>query len=273
MDKMKINRPVYYDLKSENELPKWLEFDIVELKYDGIWGRMEIDNGNLQIYSRNDKLKYECEVDHKGRLTLLGEFMYGSNWAETMGVKGQFFAFDILLSGSDDLKPLPLTQRKEILQKVVETLPEWIKPVKYYTVDKWKEIWEDDVCDKYWEGLIFKGGETKYGEPWGRMKRNFTVDYVVMGFNKSNAESFKDGAASSIQGGLYENGELKTICNVSGLSDYMKYELWDNQEKYIGKVFEATGKGIFPSGCLRHPSFVMWREDKQPNECSKNISL
>ena len=52
---MEVNRPVYYDLRAENGLPNWLEFDIVELKYDGIWGRLEINNGNLQIYSRNDK--------------------------------------------------------------------------------------------------------------------------------------------------------------------------------------------------------------------------
>ena len=264
---MKINRPLYYDLRAENEIPEWLNFDMVELKYDGIWGRLEIENGNLQIFSRNDKLKFECSIPYEGRLTLLGEFMYGSNWAETMGLKGQFFVFDLLREGSKDLQTKPLSHRKDRIKKVIVDLPEWIKVTPYHSVTEWKEIWKGDVCGNYWEGLIFKNSNGKYGDPWGRMKRDFTVDYIVIGFNKSKADSYKDGAASSIQGGLYVNGELKTICNVSGLSDYMKYELWNNPTKYIGRVFEAKGKGIFPSGSLRHPSFVMWREDKEPTEC------
>ena len=142
---MTINRPLYYDLRAENEIPEWLNFDVVELKYDGIWGRLEIEKGNLQIFSRNDKLKFECSVSYDGRLTLLGEFMYGSNWAETMGLKGQFFAFDLLREGSKDLKAKPLSHRKERIKKVIIDLPEWINATPYYSVNEWKEIWKEII--------------------------------------------------------------------------------------------------------------------------------
>jgi ATP-dependent DNA ligase len=267
---METGRPEYRDIKL-GTVPSG--FDIIELKYDGMWGRMEIDRSEVQIYSRQGNMKF-ADSDGAGCLvptmTLLGEYLHASNWADQRGLKDHYFAFDILQYDGRDLRDLPLVQRKAILKKALwdfkDQLPPWLHRVKYYSVDRLEEIWEENVVHQFFEGVVFKSLDGKYGDEWGRMKREFTIDYVFMGVSKS--DKFERDAVKSILGGLFIDGELKQVCKVGGLSHAERYEFWDRQSEFIGRVFEAKGKGLFKSGALRHPNFVKFRDDKRPDECT-----
>ena len=70
-------------------------------------------------------------------------------------------------------------------------------------------------------------------------------------------------------GGLYVKGRLCRITSVaSGLTKAQKMQMAMVPDMFIGKVFEASGKGYSArSGCLRHPVFERMRADKDAKEC------
>lgn len=263
---MEASRPKYSDVKPGSDIPEG--YDIIELKYDGMWGRSEINYLCLEMYSRQGKLKYDTVLEESvPNVTFVGEYLYASHWAESRGLKNHYFIFDILRLGERDLRDLPLRDRKQLLHKVLDynPFPKWFHEVKYYPVERLQELWNGQVIHAFFEGVVFKNLDGKYGDKWARMKREFTIDYVFMGVSKS--DKFERDAVKSILGGLYVDGELKQVCKVGGLTHAERYEFWDRQGEFKGKVFEAKGKGLFRSGALRHPNFVKWRDDKLPEEC------
>lgn len=265
---MKVKRPLFINIGNEKVIKR---FDTVELKYDGIWGKVEVNDGKIEIWSRNNKLKKTFDIGKSiPQITFLGEFMYQSAWANIMGNKGDLYIFDLVSFDNEDYRDRPLRERREKLEKILKkyNLPDWMKQVKFYSTKKWKKLWENKVQDKYWEGLIFKKNDSKYGDKWAKKKREFTMDYICTNVNISDSESF-EGLAKSLVGSLYVDGVLQEICNVSGLSYKQRKELVENKREYVGKVFEAKGKGLFPSGSLRHPQFLKWRDTKEPKECTK----
>jgi len=52
-----IDRPPFRELRWEKdkEIPE--QYDMVQLKMDGIWGHMKIGHGQWAIYSRTGKMK------------------------------------------------------------------------------------------------------------------------------------------------------------------------------------------------------------------------
>jgi hypothetical protein len=116
------------------------------------------------------------------------------------------------------------------------------------------------------EGLILKNLIT--GE-FFRYKQSYTGDYVITGIELSDAESFNGVAIKGFKIGLYINGTLVELGNVGGGLDYnLRVDAYNNQQKYIGKVIQCSGKGVFESGKLRHPSFEHFRTDKNPDMCT-----
>jgi ATP-dependent DNA ligase len=76
------------------------------------------------------------------------------------------------------------------------------------------------------------------------------------------------GTMGAIAGGMYLDGELKAVCSVGGgFTDEIRQEIWEHKKRYLGKVFEATGKSIFRMTTLRHPVFSRWRPDRLPKSC------
>ena len=72
------------------------------------------------------------------------------------------------------------------------------------------------------------------------------------------------GWAGSLKLGLYKEGKLIQIGNLSGISDDIKA----NWKDYVGKVCEVTAMEVMDTGGIRHPKFVQWREDKKAEECT-----
>ena len=52
-----IDRPKFREIRLQDNIPD--EYDIVQLKMDGIWGALTIMNGEWKMQSRTGKIKAE----------------------------------------------------------------------------------------------------------------------------------------------------------------------------------------------------------------------
>ena len=277
-------RPPYIDLDPAADRPE-RDYDVVELKHDGMWAEVTIHDHLITLDSRNGTATPPTSGSCRSLLdaTIVGEFLRGTAWSRRSGVggvrrHGRFVAFDLIRLGGvggRDLRSEPLSVRRRLLEglfaeHLVGGVPGWFDLSEQWPASEWERLWAEHVATGDFEGLVFKNSGDVWGggEGWARMKREVTVDYVCMGCNLSKAEHYASGAAASIRGGLFVNGVLRHVCSVSGLTDELRYDLVAHPEQFRGRVFEATGKGQFDSGALRHPQFSRWRDDKAASECT-----
>lgn len=271
--RMVLERPEYVDLNPRGDGPPPDQgYDVVEPKMDGLWGQLVVANGRAQVWSRHGQMKHEQEVDRDlPDMVVHGEYLYGSNWALRRGLEGQFFAFDLVARDGRSLVGMTLRERRRRLVRTLDLhgprLPSWMRLVPQDPVGAWRRQWDVLVEGLGYEGLVFKRSEGAFGDTWARMKRVFAVDYVCTGVNPGGGR-YEGRAAASLQGGLWVEGKgAVTVANVGGLDDGLRTDAWEHPDRYVGRVFEATGKGLFDSGGLRHPAFSRWRDDKLPQEC------
>jgi DNA ligase-1 len=164
------------------------------------------------------------------------------------------------------------SKRREMLEKMIETnLYIDVAPV-LYKGDNMDIVLQllGKFRDRGAEGLMCsldKPYEFKRSKTLLKMKVMQTCDLKVIGFEEGQ--------------GKFANTLGKVICDYkgyelgvgSGWSDDMRNEVWNNQDKYLGKIaeiqyFEETNNdtgGI----SLRFPVFKTWRDDK--NEESYKI--
>ena len=76
-------------------------------------------------------------------------------------------------------------------------------------------------------------------------------------------KSYYMGMAGSLEIGVYHNNKIKPIGYLSGLSEEIKM----NYDKYKMRVIEVTAMQLTDDKMLRHPKFVRFRDDKQPQDC------
>lgn len=76
-------------------------------------------------------------------------------------------------------------------------------------------------------------------------------------------KSYYMGMAGSLEIGVYHNNKIKPIGYLSGLSEEIKM----NYDKYKMRVIEVTAMQLTDDKMLRHPKFIRFREDKQPQDC------
>lgn len=76
-------------------------------------------------------------------------------------------------------------------------------------------------------------------------------------------KSYYMGMAGSLEIGVYHNNKIKPIGYLSGLSEEIKM----NYDKYKMRVIEVTAMQLTDDKMLRHPKFIRFRDDKQPQDC------
>ena len=265
-----IDRPPFRELRWEKdkEIPE--QYDMVQLKMDGIWGHMKIGHGQWAIYSRTGKMKADGVLEDKTiEAELLGEFMFGSHWGHKMGKNRNFYVFDCVNIGNTSTTKLTLKSRlsfaKEIYNKLVREL-EFIHILDTYKTHEWKDLWNDKVEKGGYEGLVFKDGSSRYldSKAWARMKAIVEIDYICTGFRDADVGTKYEGQVGGVIGTLIDKDVMVTV---SGINEDMRKNFTEYPERYVGQVFTAKGNNWYPSGAIRHPQFVMWRTDKEVDEC------
>lgn len=213
-----------------------------------------------------------------------------------------YVAFDLLAEGDEDLRSLPLGERRKRLEKLLKGArpPVFVTP---YTRDaktaadwfaKFEGAGLDGVMAKEWDGSYVPGKRL-----WVKIKHQRTCDCIVIGWRKSN-----DGLSlGSLLLGLYDKkGTMHYVGHTSSFSAAERKELIAKLKPLkMDPPKEMVEAGRMPGGpsrwsrgketewvtvrpelvCevaydkleagqrFRHATrFLRWRTDKPPRKCS-----
>jgi ATP-dependent DNA ligase len=298
---MKTERPVYRDLttlfsddtqqfhqKLRKIVPQDCQSISIMPKYDGQWGTLvhELGDDTIRLWSRHGKLKKEWTrtiYDALPSFRLYGEYIFGTQYAQTSPYSGAFLGFDADFYDEEDISSEPFILRHNCMKEVLKPLGKLSRgeidaqaiASDNYALDEVDAINKvihrrlaiGDSFDNSIEGVVIKPLKGTLHTPWVRIKPIFTMDYVIMGFNQSDAPKYKGKMVRSIRAGLWIEGTLTHLCDVSGLNEADRKRFYEKPNLYVGKVIECSGKEIFNSGALRHPNFVRFHPEKLPEDC------
>lgn len=248
----------------------------VQLKYDGWWGLVVVEKGVVRAYSVGGKQLFFYKDERFSTTDFIGvaELGYGTNWAIN-NFAGRIATHDLLAERETlseswvDLTLMDYSYRYSELEKLFyvaqDKLEERMFLITNYSVDKIPNL--ISLYMPHWEGFVFKSPSSHIGEGFPRWKRHVTGDFLLVNMVEGNGKH--KGRLGAFVGGLYKGGKLIAICSVGGgFTDAQREEYWKNKDRYLGRVFQASGKARFDSGALRHPNFDRWRDDKDPKECT-----
>lgn len=279
------------DSVQEREKDKIRQLDILdqsggwcaESKRDGIWCSIEITSDRqVIILSRTDQRKSLPELEEVIKASfipndtiLLGELGYGSQESSEERARiGHDFVdlFDILRLNGQNISCYSLAYRRGLLEGFLKaSTKDWIRLTKQVRSGFAAVYLKED------EGLMLKRLQERYDEStWWKVKKQHTVDYIIMGWEESTAET-KVGKkmAARLICGAYVGGDLKSLVKVAVARHSWCKDVAENFEtKYHGKVVELACFKVFKSGSLRHPSICVgdngemkFRDDKKPESC------
>jgi bifunctional non-homologous end joining protein LigD len=249
---------------------------IAALPYDGLILDGEVvahDEAGLPSFQRLQK---------RARLTRAVDIERASRHQPTT-----FYAFDILAALGHDLRSLPLTERKQLLQTVLPPTG----PLRY--VEHFGGTGEDlyqRVVGLGLEGVVGKKADSRYrgarSGDWIKVRADRTADFVIVGYTLPKGSRAGFGA---LHLGAYQDDELRYAGRVgTGFSNAQLHALrealderardtapfagaapTDAGHRWVepGLVCEVRYLEATEEGLLRQPAFLGLRDDKPPAEC------
>ena len=283
---------------------------IHEVKYDGYRMLARIDAGRVRLYSRNGndwtdtfpdvvrdlgRLPIErawidgeaVVVDERGRTS----FQALQNALSSPHAKGvAFYAFDVLYRDGEDLRGLPLTERRNVLEAIVGRGVGTVKPS--LAIQGGGEEFFRQACALGLEGAIAKRADSTYASGgrsrnWVKVKCVQRQEMVIGGFTDPQGSRSGFGALLI---GYYQGDELRYAGKVgTGFDTAAIRALAPQLEKreqptppfanpprgYAAKgahwikpdlVAEIAFTEWSRDGALRHPSFQGLRLDKKARD-------
>lgn len=208
--------------------PEW----IYEIKYDGYRAISKINNGNVEMVSRNENSfnsvfsaivseleNVKAEIILDGEIVIQNEkgipvFQLLQNYPRIKKGKLRYFVFDILYLNGHNLTDLPLTKRRELLES-------FFVKYKFKNIFLYKSIEEkgskyfETVSKKGYEGIIAKEKNGLYypgrrADSWLKIKTGFQKEAVICGFTLPQKSRKHFG---SLILGAFEGEDLKYIGN------------------------------------------------------------
>ena len=197
------------------------------------------------------------------------------------------YLFDLLGFEDFDLRALPLSSRKSLLQSILPRLG----PLRFCDhVESEGQALFEEVRRRGLEGIIAKKADSPYREGrsrhWLKIKADKTGDFVVVGFSpdKPTRPGFGalqvagwDGDRLVHLGGVGSGFSQKLLTSVRATLDAILVTRAPVEPKPLTPkgtrwveprlVCEVRYTHLTEDGTLRHPVFLRFRDDKSPSEC------
>jgi bifunctional non-homologous end joining protein LigD len=285
---------------------------IHEIKYDGYRLIASVSGEAVRLYTRNGldwtgrfqtiadalaKLKLkdvlidgEVAVAHANGRTDFASLQRSLENGVAKGVS--YFAFDILADGAKDLRKLPLTERRERLEKVLADAKAPIRVGPYFEGNGPAVL--EAFKAQGLEGVISKKADSPYRSgrtnAWLKIKLVNEQEFIIVGYQPS----LKGRAFASLMLGDRQDGELvyrgnvgtgfndKTLASIS--AQLAKLE----RAKPALKVPREAARGakwvepklvaqvkygeLTPDGLVRHGVFLGLRGDKSAKEVQSEMT-
>lgn len=282
---------------------------LFETKWDGYRTLAYVDKG-VELYSRNENsfnevfevivkelksLKVQAIFD--GEVVVLNpdgksDFQAMQNYQTSRKGALYYYVFDLLFYEGEDLRSLPLIERKDKLKEVIDKASfENIRYSDHIEVKGealFKKALEYDL-----EGIIAKKMDSTYqsrrSHDWLKIKTHKRQEAVIIGFTEPR-ESRK-GFGSLLLGLYDDNGKLTYIGHVgTGFTDKSLHDILEKLKPLIQDksplskaiktnmpatwvkpklVCEVSFTEWTHEGSMRHPSFEGLRIDKKPKDVKK----
>ena len=289
-----------------------------EYKWDGIRGQLIKRNNEVFLWSRGEELVtpqfpelVSALEKMEGDFVLDGEILgvvdnqvlnfnelqkrlnrktITAKMLKEIPVKS--FVYDILEFNGEDLREKPLSERRAILEKLINENPhENIKLSEIIQYKNWEELTEirSNSRENNSEGLMLKQKNSHYhsgrkkGDWWKWKVDALTIDAVLIYAQKGSGR--RSGYYTDYTFAVKKEDQLVTIAKAySGLTDkeimeVSKFVTKNSLEKFgpvrtvkPELVFEIAFEGIGYSNrhksgvALRFPRIVRWRRDKKVDE-------
>src|SRR3954449_6718201 len=200
--------------------PAW----IYERKLDGIRCIAIRDGGAVRLLSRNDldlngrfpTVAEALERQRCKRFAIDGEVVAFSGGQTSFAkladaragrAKVFLYVFDITWLDGEDVRPLPLRERKRLLREAID----FDGPIRFTTHRNGDGVgFYEEACRKGWEGLIAKRADSPYSttrsRDWLKFKCERGQELVIGGYTEPAGSRIELGALLL---GYFEGGELR----------------------------------------------------------------
>ena len=199
-----------------------------EIKYDGYRLLAQITGDDVRLLTRNQKDwtdRFQSIADALARLKVAPALLDGEVAVEVSGgitsfqalqnalndsSRGalQFFVFDALFLSGEDLRALPLVERKERLAQVVRRAPAAVR-FSDHVVGRGKAFFER-ACKHRLEGIISKRASAPYrpgrGTDWLKVKCQQEQEFVIGGYTEPGGS--RQGFGALHVGAYDDDGRL-----------------------------------------------------------------
>lgn len=210
------------------------------------------------------------------------------------GLKPRLMVFDILELDGRSVKEKPVEERVRLLKKIIPANLKHVRLVKTYTDHKKFKMIFANITRKQGEGVILKAKGSQYlegkkvpirSEEWVKVKKRKDADCVIVGITKGLG--WRKPWFGALILAQYNHGKLVHVANASGFDRDTMKSLYETIKKMSATAnpfkHQVRGAKKFvkprlvcvvtymertPYGILRHPIFVMLRQDKPPRECT-----
>ncbi|MEX2282643.1 MAG: DNA ligase D [Gemmatimonadota bacterium] len=197
-----------------------------------------------------------------------------------------FFAFDLLAVDGYDLRSLPLTERKRLLQRALPSsgLLRFTEHIETRGEDFYRAAEQLGL-----EGIVAKRADSKYrgirSNDWLKLRIDKSDDFVIVGYTAPRGSRTAFGA---LHLAVYRDEQLTYAGSVgSGFTDKLLNTIKKQLDEHVVKkvpfaggppgkghtwveplyVCEVRYKEWTDEPLLRHPVFLRMRDDKRPEEC------
>ncbi|RYY64088.1 MAG: DNA ligase D, partial [Chitinophagaceae bacterium] len=270
----------------------------------------ECDGKTIKLYSRNglsfttkfpqivkalQQIKHRAILD--GEIVFLDEkgnpsFQKLQQFDDKPKGKLVFYLFDILSLDGKDVKQLPLTDRKQLLKKLLSGRKDPSLQYNDHIIGSGKKYFEA-ATKKNLEGVIAKKATSEYSlgirsKEWLKIKNRTSMEAVIAGYTAPQNSRKHFG---SLILGEYVGKELKYLGHTgTGFTEKALEELWDKMQPLVvtkspfkekvkvnmpvswvkpALVAEIFYAELTDDGILRHSAFKGLRIDKKLSDVKK----